>query len=295
MFNNKTIKLLSVTAMVGIVSSLCFYAPTATTNTKSSLKSQGIINDIDDKVIFDYTDLELLADKIDTTNENVDALGNKITANDTWSDSKSYEVGDLVIKNGQLYKCSTANTAKDPTVTSNSTYWEATSVGEQMTEINSTTNKLNENLTFNNATAGITNVPFKVGVTDDGKYGYILNQGGADTVIPFSGGDYVLLNSLYIDTGKTNGGSRTLTIPNTYTRKGVFVLCQDDSRASGSSTYGATINTTPQTSIFSHDGNGVSTKLAYLPNITGGNSVECSWRAVNNFAHYFSVYIFSIG
>ncbi|MBQ0112686.1 MAG: hypothetical protein KBT03_06120 [Bacteroidales bacterium] len=34
-------------------------------------------------------------------------------------------------------------------------------------------------------------VPFRFGKTEDGKYGYILNEGGADTVIPFkSGGDF---------------------------------------------------------------------------------------------------------
>ena len=49
---------------------------------------------------------------------------------------------------------------------------------------------INKQLTAENTTAGISNVPFRFGVDDDGNYGYILTDEstGADAVIPFKKG-----------------------------------------------------------------------------------------------------------
>lgn len=47
---------------------------------------------------------------------------------------------------------------------------------------------IDNQLTANNSTAGVTDVPFRFGCDDNGKFGYILTEGGADTVIPFKSG-----------------------------------------------------------------------------------------------------------
>lgn len=64
--------------------------------------------------------------------------------------------------------------------------YDNTSSGLQATDVQDAVDEINDNLTASNQTAGVTNVPFRFGCTDDGKFGYIINQGGADTVIPFN-------------------------------------------------------------------------------------------------------------
>ena len=59
--------------------------------------------------------------------------------------------------------------------------------------------KLNNDLTANNETAGVSDVPFRFGCTDDGQYGYILKEGGADTVHPFSVDSGESIEDLAID------------------------------------------------------------------------------------------------
>ena len=57
-------------------------------------------------------------------------------------------------------------------------------------------------LTANNQTAGVSDVPFRFGCDDNGNYGYILTEGGADTVIPFKSGG-VPLSSIAVTTMPT--------------------------------------------------------------------------------------------
>ena len=69
----------------------------------------------------------------------------------------------------------------------------AQNVNAQNTEINA----LNSNLTTNN---GTNDVPFRFGYDlATGKYGYILNEGGADTVHPFKSGSKVAKVTVYAD------------------------------------------------------------------------------------------------
>ena len=57
-------------------------------------------------------------------------------------------------------------------------------------------------LTANNQAAGVSDVPFRFGCDDNGNYGYILTEGGADTVIPFKSGG-VPLSSIAVTTMPT--------------------------------------------------------------------------------------------
>ena len=57
-------------------------------------------------------------------------------------------------------------------------------------------------LTANNQTAGVFDVPFRFGCDDNGNYGYILTEGGADTVVPFKSGG-VPLSSIAVTTMPT--------------------------------------------------------------------------------------------
>ena len=57
-------------------------------------------------------------------------------------------------------------------------------------------------LTANNQTAGVFDVPFRFGCDNNGNYGYILTEGGADTVIPFKSGG-VPLSSIAVTTMPT--------------------------------------------------------------------------------------------
>lgn len=68
-------------------------------------------------------------------------------------------------------------------------------------------NAIETQLKANNSTAGVTDVPFRFGCTDDGDYGYILTEGGADTVIPFKS-----LNFASGVWAGINGGARNVTI-----------------------------------------------------------------------------------
>ena len=64
------------------------------------------------------------------------------------------------------------------------------------------TRAINKQLTAENATVGISNVPFRFGVDHDGNYGYILTDEstGADTVIPFKkGGESPVGAAIYTD------------------------------------------------------------------------------------------------
>lgn len=72
-----------------------------------------------------------------------------------------------------------------------------------------TNKELTDNLTASNQTAGVTDVPFRFGCTDDGKFGYIINQGGADSVIPFSSKDLATV----IDTNNITGAERAVINP----------------------------------------------------------------------------------
>lgn len=80
----------------------------------------------------------------------------------------------MIIKGGKRY-CSSGSIAKDMIYNNKISELKATNVQDAIDEINS-------NLT--------SDIPFKFGKNEDGKYGYIItDEDGADTVIPFSDSD----------------------------------------------------------------------------------------------------------
>jgi hypothetical protein len=70
-------------------------------------------------------------------------------------------------------------------LSANKVTYDNTHSGMTATKVQGAIDEINDNLTASNQTAGVTDVPFRFGCTDDGKFGYIINQGGADSVIPF--------------------------------------------------------------------------------------------------------------
>lgn len=105
-------------------------------------------------------------------------------------------------------------------------------------------------------------------------------------------GEYILLFS-FSQSVKESTTTRTITIPSTYTGKGVFVLLQDDKQLSGY-IFGITINTTGYTTIFSRQASAVDTKLVWYPNLTGGNSVSYTKASYDDYAHILSAYAFAV-
>lgn len=139
---------------------------------------------------------------------------------------------------------------------------------------------INGQLTANNTTAGVSNVPFRFGITNDGKYGYILNEGGADTVYPFSSVDHIRLNLYGYAYGWAeeyggNAKART-TGRGTYTLSGTEV--DHITGVSGSMTVAYT---NPQ-------GQSITASLSagQTIQIENSNSITFTWNASNEARGY---------
>lgn len=122
----------------------------------------------------DNVDISVLNNNLDDQDRTIhDAFLNMAPP---FSESSTYAVDDIVLYGTGLYKCHTA--VVTPGSWTGSTNWQV----YKLSEGGGTVDEIVENLTASN------NVPFRFGYDQtSGKYGYILNQGGADTVIPFSG------------------------------------------------------------------------------------------------------------
>lgn len=153
-------------------------------------------------------------------------------------------------------------------------------ISDSLVTLKNNITSVNGQLTANNATAGISNVPFRFGITNDGKYGYILNEGGADTVHPFSSTDHIRLNLYGYAYGwaeEYGGNARARTTGNgTYTLSGTKV--DHITGVSGSMTVAYT---NPQ-------GQSASSTLSagQTIQIKNSNNIKFSWSASNEDRSY---------
>ena len=90
-------------------------------------------------------------------------------------------------------------------LTANNVEYDNTTSGLQATNVQGAVDEITDNLTASNQTAGVTDVPFRFGCDDDGNFGYIINEGGADTVIPFS--KKLVIKNLKVYSGYGNIGA----------------------------------------------------------------------------------------
>ena len=81
---------------------------------------------------------------IDDNNYEIIDAKNRANIAAEYSASSTYEVGDVVLYNGQLYKCTTAiSTAEAWTAA----HWTAVTVGEKVADLEDETNQLKEDIT----------------------------------------------------------------------------------------------------------------------------------------------------
>lgn len=66
--------------------------------------------------------------------------------------------------------------------------YDNTDVPLSATNVQDAVDEVAGQLFASNQTAGVSEVPFRFGCDNDGNFGYILTEGGADTVIPFNAG-----------------------------------------------------------------------------------------------------------
>lgn len=111
------------------------------------------------------------------------AVGAYFWYNDTlYITTVAIEVGDTIVPNTN---CETTNiTAELLKIDIPDISTLQTRVGALETNVTG----IDGQLKASNATAGVTDVPFRFGCNDAGQFGYIITEGGADTVIPFSSG-----------------------------------------------------------------------------------------------------------
>ena len=174
----------------------------------------------------DLAEMIEVTEEASATAENAHAVGSYFRYNDNlWRTTVAIRVGDEIVPN---VNCETTDVMSriealegasptpttseiDDSVTALDKTWSSSKISTDLgakadaTNLTNVANRVTTvegNLTANNTTAGVSNVPFRFGVTDDGQFGYIIEEGGADTVIPFSsssGGALNLVSQTFSD------------------------------------------------------------------------------------------------
>ena len=153
-------------------------------------------------------------------------VGDLFIYNDTlYVTTVQINVGDTIVPNTN---CNTttieaqlgADSGLDGRVTTLETKVGSTPLTTTATDLSGGVNELDGHLKASNSTAGVTDVPFRFGCDDSGNFGYILNVGGADTVIPFSSGSafpaMLVFNSSTTYIVATESGTTAGTSANPY-------------------------------------------------------------------------------
>jgi len=161
----------------------------------------------------------------------------------------TYNIDESVITNlvetaPELEKLRTALENID--LAANKVTYDNTHSGLSANKVQGAIDEINDNLTASNQTAGLINVPFRFGITDDGEYGYIKTEGGADSVIPFR------KNANFIQIADSEITSYTITQNDVDNYKQLIIIGQSSTGGGSSISMSATNVDISFTSYNSH-------------------------------------------
>jgi hypothetical protein len=168
----------------------------------------------------------------------------------------------------------------------NKVTYDNTHSGLSANKVQGAIDEINDNLTASNQTAGVSDVPFRFGCTDDGKFGYIINQGGADSVIPFNAKEEieVIYSKITADNASLN---ETITL--TDGGKYIVVALSYAQSSGGSSSNNIT---TTATVIFNSDYkilNQTKGRILFLDG-SNGDTITITHNAVGFGRGSFAIY-----